>query len=128
MLETVIFNGGNVGIGTTTPTRKLDVNGDITASGFIDRENFYYFVHPGGISEFKDIRSETIKLGGKTRDKWYEISCDWEGWIRTDCVSIENSFDCRTYGCASYTTNSYCSSGLVTQMEKCCSFCNSSPN
>jgi hypothetical protein len=32
-------SGGNVGIGTTTPTKKLDVNGDVNASGTITAGN-----------------------------------------------------------------------------------------
>lgn len=34
-----ILNGGNVGIGTTTPTEALDVNGNILASGEVTADN-----------------------------------------------------------------------------------------
>jgi hypothetical protein len=37
--QLVIASGGNVGIGITTPTKKLDVNGDINASGTITGGN-----------------------------------------------------------------------------------------
>jgi hypothetical protein len=40
--------GGNVGIGTTSPGAKLDVNGEIRASLFRDRDNTSYYINPSG--------------------------------------------------------------------------------
>lgn len=37
---------GNVGIGTASPTQKLDVTGNVIASGYYDRDNPSYYVDP----------------------------------------------------------------------------------
>ena len=39
--EMIILNGGNVGIGTTSPGQKLDVNGSINVSSNVFAEGFY---------------------------------------------------------------------------------------
>jgi len=36
-----ILDGGNVGIGTSTPNAKLDVSGDINSTGYVDSENLF---------------------------------------------------------------------------------------
>ena len=43
-----ITYGGNVGIGTISPGAKLDVNGEIRASLFRDRDNTSYYINPSG--------------------------------------------------------------------------------
>jgi hypothetical protein len=45
-----IKNSGNVGIGTTSPTQKLDVYGAMTATIFYDRDNGAYYVDPASTS------------------------------------------------------------------------------
>ncbi|HUW21041.1 MAG TPA: hypothetical protein VMW41_00040, partial [Candidatus Bathyarchaeia archaeon] len=46
--QSVTFkSGGNVGIGDTTPTAKLEVAGNIIATSFIDRDSTSYYVNPG---------------------------------------------------------------------------------
>jgi Chaperone of endosialidase/YadA head domain repeat (2 copies) len=47
---------GNVGIGTTTPTYKLDVNGDVAGSRFFDRNNTAYYLNPAGLSLLFSLR------------------------------------------------------------------------
>src|SRR5260221_9684269 len=42
----IILNGGNVGIGSTNPIQKLDVNGNIQAGEFLDQQNPSYFLDP----------------------------------------------------------------------------------
>lgn len=42
----IIVTDGNVGIGTTSPNDKLDVNGNIRANTFTNRGNTTYFLNP----------------------------------------------------------------------------------
>lgn len=61
-----IFDGGNVGIGTTTPSYKLDVNGQMRASGFhhasVNSDN-YMLLAGGGYKSFGGDYSTPIFLG-----------------------------------------------------------------
>ena len=46
---------GSLGIGTTNPTQKLDVAGNITTSIIYDRDNAAYYLDPNGTSKTGDI-------------------------------------------------------------------------
>jgi len=54
-----LFSNGNVGIGTSIPSSKLDVNGDITASKLISSANSAMFVEPSATSYFNHLRVDS---------------------------------------------------------------------
>ena len=63
--QLVLTNTGLVGIGTNTPSNKLDVNGNIRTNKLYDRDNTNYYVDPSGTSKF-----QTINLGGISYSSW----------------------------------------------------------
>jgi len=66
-------SSGKVGIGTKTPTEKLEVAGNIKASKMIDRDNTNYYIDPFSTSkvvrvEATDyIKAPKICIGGDCR-------------------------------------------------------------
>ena len=54
-MATFANSTGNFGIGTTTPTKKLQVTGDISASGAIFNNNITSITNTGNISGFNTI-------------------------------------------------------------------------
>ena len=64
-----ITSGGNVGIGTTSPSQKLSVQGNVLAEGYIDYSPFF---EGDAISAIRNIRSEE---GSKIGD-WAEVDHD----------------------------------------------------
>ena len=59
-----IKSGGNVGIGTTNPTQKLDVAGNITANLMYDRNNTGYYVDPASTSRLNAVSPNAITMYG----------------------------------------------------------------
>ena len=55
-----INSGGNVGIGTTSPTQKLDVAGNVTASRYYDRNNTAYYVDPSSTSYLNTVYASSV--------------------------------------------------------------------
>ncbi len=55
MAQMVVDDSGNVGIGTTSPTQKLDVVGNVTASLYYDRDDTSHYVDPSGTSDVHTI-------------------------------------------------------------------------
>lgn len=55
------FFDGNVGVGTYTPSSKLDIVGNINVSTIYDRENNAFYINPGSISNMNEIRADIFK-------------------------------------------------------------------
>jgi len=64
------FNGGNVGIGTTTPTHKLNVVGNANITGNITAENVHLPVYISAHT------NDTIAVG--SAGVWYNVTFDQE--------------------------------------------------
>lgn len=81
------YGGGTVGIGTTTPSYKLDVNGQMGASGFhhssVNSDN-YILLAGGGYKSFGGDDSTPIFLG------CLDLYCGGDG-------TISSSFHCLGY-------------------------------
>jgi hypothetical protein len=83
---------GNVGVGTTGPTQKLDVAGNITASRYYDRNNTDYYMEPANTG-----RSATFagKVGIGTTNPLYELdvidgSIHVEGTNQYNLIVVNN--------------------------------------
>lgn len=61
--QLVLDNGGNVGIGTSTPDEKLTVNGSVNAEKYYDYTNKTYFLDPAAVSTALNIAGTAV-IGG----------------------------------------------------------------
>ncbi|MHB8871950.1 MAG: beta strand repeat-containing protein, partial [Candidatus Doudnabacteria bacterium] len=66
---------GNVGIGTTSPTQKLDVSGNINASGFVNAN--YITAGPGTVSTLG-----TIRLPSEGDIQWRNVASSANKFLR----------------------------------------------
>jgi len=90
---------GNVGIGTTNPGAKLDVNGDIYSTIMYDRDNTGYYVNPAGTSNVnRIIVNYTPTLSSDVATKGY-VDEKADSGIRSGCVGHTNWFSEGQTGC-----------------------------
>jgi hypothetical protein len=78
--------GGNVGIGTTTPTKKLEVAGDVMANVYYDKDSpNEYYVDPSSTSVLNGIITTSILNYG---DWTYYLNLDETSTLNTIHASI----------------------------------------
>jgi hypothetical protein len=110
----IALSGGNVGIGTTTPNAKLDVNGtarisgDLTVSNNFSANNIYPYTSGASISAFGNIDMRGFSISGIGNDSLsfqsgLKIGSDVDGrFIATSYAFSENEA-CFAYGQHSHT-------------------------
>ena len=84
----VFDNNGNVGIGTTAPTSKLEVNGGITTSGAIYSSNAISFVASDGTA--KPYR---MHIRGPSFSNLQTLPVMLQGGLIADAVAVISSID-----------------------------------
>ncbi len=80
----VYRSSGNVGIGTTGPSQKLDVAGNVTADRYYDRNNTNYYIDPASTSYVQDLRASIIYdrddtgyyMNGNSTSRMYRIDAN----------------------------------------------------
>lgn len=93
----VITSAGNVGISTSDPTEKLEVNGNIKISGNVVGDLNLTSAHPAG-----EIRAVNNRWGGNSgkgdeggRDDTGAITdgdCRWTNWVQGQSVCFDGEF------------------------------------
>ena len=69
MDETLYNSTANVGIGTSTPTSRLEVAGTVNATNFYDRDNSQYYLDPSATSIVNNFQVASGKLTGANNEQ-----------------------------------------------------------
>ena len=78
-------SGGNVGIGSTLPSSKLDVGGDGKFTGVVTATSF-----KGDGSQLTGIDASALSFGGSVKHKQMQWWCVITGTLRLSLVMVQD--------------------------------------
>ena len=90
-----VLQDGNVGIGTTSPTEKLDVNGNVRVNGTLEAtEKSFNIAHPTkegkrliyGVLEGPE---HAVYVRGKASNGVIELPEEWTGLVHEDSLTVQ---------------------------------------
>lgn len=86
--QIVLHTNGNVGIGTNSPSYKLQVNGNVQSSGFIKSNSSDAYVLLGG-GGHKAESSLNVANADKL-DGWHKNNIQWTGYISSNTANLQS--------------------------------------
>ena len=86
--QIVLHTNGNVGIGTNSPSYKLQVNGNVQSSGFIKSNSSDAYVLLGG-GGHKAESSLNVANADKL-DGWHKDNIQWTGYISSNTANLQS--------------------------------------
>lgn len=86
--QIVLHTNGNVGIGTNSPSYKLQVNGNVQSSGFIKSNSSDAYVLLGG-GGHKAENSLNVANADKL-DNWHKDNIQWTGYISSNTANLQS--------------------------------------
>lgn len=86
--QIVLHTNGNVGIGTNSPSYKLQVNGNVQSSGFIKSNSSDAYVLLGG-GGHKTESSLNVANADKL-DGWHKDNIQWTGYISSNTANLQS--------------------------------------
>lgn len=86
--QIVLHTNGNVGIGTNSPSYKLQVNGNVQSSGFIKSNSSDAYVLLGG-GGHKAENSLNVANADKL-DNWHKDNIQWTGYISSSTANLQS--------------------------------------
>lgn len=86
--QIVLHTNGNVGIGTSSPFHKLQVNGNVQSSGFIKSNSSDAYVLLGG-GGHKAENSLNVANADKL-DNWHKDNIQWTGYISSNTANLQS--------------------------------------
>lgn len=86
--QIVLHTNGNVGIGTNSPSYKLQVNGNVQSSGFIKSNSSDAYVLLGG-GGHKAESSLNVANADKL-DGWHKDNIQWTGYIWSSIANLQS--------------------------------------
>ncbi|NIU13721.1 MAG: DUF5050 domain-containing protein [candidate division Zixibacteria bacterium] len=89
-VKMTLNNSGYLGIGTMSPTQKLDVSGSITASRYYDRNNTSYYLDPSSTSSSAKFAGN-VGIGTTSPSSKLHVEDDTTGSVQVTIHNKDNS-------------------------------------